>query len=328
MEFIYVGAGLVLLLIGGEALIRGAVSLAENWGVSKLVIGLTVVAFGTSAPELLVSLSAVHDGAPGIAIGNVVGSNIANILLVLGAPALIMPFVCTMNTMRSEGVAMLAATIMMIVVCWMNGLSFWAGLIFFLALCAFLYNAYVQARKSGDETLAHATEEFEDGMPKSPIKAALWIVVGLGGLVLGSELLVDGARTIAKDLGLSDAVIGVTLVAIGTSLPELATSVVAAFRRHGDVAIGNVIGSNLFNILGILGITSMVADIPVPVPMLEFDLWVMLAAAVILFPLAFFKIPVGRVVGILFLAAYGGYMYAQFTGISGMPVEQMSALIQ
>ena len=162
--------------------------------------------------------------------------------------------------------------------------------------------------------------------PGNPMIIIALMIIGVAGLVAGSHLLVEGARDIARAAGVSEEVIGVTLVALGTSLPELATTTVAAFRRHGDVAIGNVLGSNLFNILGILGITAMVSHIPVPPQMLDFDLWVMLGAALVLFPFALARIPVGRVAGVVFLLAYAGYVIAQFHGVSGMPISKLAGL--
>ncbi|ANK82161.1 MAG: hypothetical protein TEF_16220 [Rhizobiales bacterium NRL2] len=324
MMYLMVAAGLILLLLGGEALVRAAVTLADRLGVSKLIIGLTVVAFGTSAPELLVCVQAVLDDAPAIAIGNIVGSNIANILLVVGAPALIAPFFCERSTMKREGVAMFGATVILIGVMAFDALMFWGGLGLFVLLIVFLTSAYRSARKSGAGEFAEEVEELSEGVPRSGMAIAALLVLGLAGLVAGSGLLVDGARDIALAAGLSETVIGITLVALGTSLPELATSIVAAMRRHGDVAIGNVIGSNLFNILGILGITAMVAPVPVPPQVMLFDVWVMLICAVLLFPLAFARLPIGRAAGAVFLLGYGGYMWAQFAGLSGMPIDKMA----
>lgn len=326
MMYLMVAGGLVLLLIGGEALVRAAVALANRLGVSKLVIGLTVVAFGTSAPELLVCIQAVLNDAPDIAIGNIVGSNIANVLLVVGAPALIAPFFCDRDAMRREGVIMVGATLLFMVLAWLDMIRFWPGLIMLLLLFAFLYSAYRSARKTGTSDVTGEVDDLAEGIPDSLAVMAALLALGVAGLLIGSNLLVEGARDIALAVGMSETAIGITLVALGTSLPELATSLVAAVRRHGDMAIGNVIGSNLFNILGIMGITAMVAPVPVAAQIVEFDLWVMLAAALVLFPLAMMRIPVGRVAGLVLLVAYGAYVAAQFAGISGMPVENMAML--
>lgn len=326
MMYLMVAAGLVLLLIGGEALVRAAVALADRLGVSRLIIGLTVVAFGTSAPELLVCIQAALEDAPGIAIGNVVGSNIANVLLVIGIPALIAPFVCERAIMQREGLAMVAATVIVIAIAWFDGIRFWPGLLLVALLIAFLFNAYRRARAGGDSSVADEVAEMGEGAPNNGILIAVMMILGVAGLVAGSHFLVEGAREIALSAGVSEAVIGVTLVALGTSLPELATTVVAAFRRHGDVAIGNILGSNLFNILGILGITAMVSHIPIPAQMLHFDFWVMLGAALILFPFAIARLPIGRVAGLFFLVAYVGYVLAQFHGLSGIPIDKLAGL--
>lgn len=326
MMYLMVAGGLVLLLIGGEALVRAAVALANRLGVSKLVIGLTVVAFGTSAPELLVCVQAVLNDAPDIAVGNIVGSNVANVLLVVGAPALIAPFFCDRDAMRREGVVMVGATILFMVLAALDMISFWPGLGMLLLLFLFLYSAYRSARKTGSSDVTGEVDELAEGIPNSLAVMGLLLLLGMVGLLIGSNLLVEGAREIALAVGLSETAIGITLVALGTSLPELATSLVAAIRRHGDMAIGNVIGSNLFNILGIMGITAMVAPVPVAAQIVEFDLWVMLAAALVLFPLAMARIPVGRLAGLVLLTAYGAYVVAQFAGLSGMPVEDMAML--
>ncbi|MEC9346805.1 MAG: calcium/sodium antiporter [Pseudomonadota bacterium] len=320
MSYVLVAAGLVLLLVGGEALVRGAVGLADRVGVSKLVIGLTVVAFGTSAPELVVSVQAALEGAPGIAIGNVVGSNIANVLLVIGLPALIAPFHCDQGAVNREGTWMVGATLAMIAIAWWIGFNLWTGLALFAMLLAFLLVTYRAARDGAGGSLLDEAEELEATAPKSPMILAGLLVVGIAALVFGSDLLVDGARSIALSAGVPEEVVGVTLVALGTSLPELATTVVAAFRKHGDIAIGNVIGSNIFNILGILGITAMVKAVPVPEAMLRFDLWVMLGCGLLLFPFAWARLPVGRVAGSLFIVGYLMYVLAQFSGMSGMPM--------
>lgn len=326
MMYLMVAGGLVLLLIGGEALVRAAVALANRLEISKLIVGLTVVAFGTSAPELLVCVQAVLNDAPDIAIGNIVGSNIANVLLVVGAPALIAPFFCDRDAMRREGVVMVGATLLFMVLAALDMIDFWPGLIMLLLLFVFLYTAYRRARRTGGGDVAEEVDDLAEGVPDSPLIMGGLMLVGLAGLLVGSNLLVEGAREIALSIGMSETAIGITLVALGTSLPELATTVVAAVRRHGDMAIGNVIGSNLFNILGIMGITAMVSPVPVAAQIVDFDLWVMLAAALVLFPLAFAKIPVGRVAGLVLLAAYGAYVWAQFSGLSGMPIENMAML--
>ena len=303
-DFFLLACGLGLLVFAGDALVRGAVALSLRLGVSALVVSLTVVAFGTSAPELLVSVKATLEGAPGLVFGNVVGSNIANILLVLGAPALIAAIHLGQPDTPRNLVMMLAATLLFIAVCSMGGLTFWVGVAFLVLLVAIIYDAYRQAIASKQTDVE--LEEDTDGM--SNLAIGLSILGGVIGLPIGAHLLIDGARAIALDFGVSEAVIGLTLVAIGTSLPELATTVMAAFRKQADIAVGNAIGSNLFNILAVSGAAALFGDLPTPDGFLELDLWIMLGASLILAPFIIFKIDIGKTVGVVFLAAYAGYI--------------------
>jgi cation:H+ antiporter len=304
-------------------LVRGAVSLARRLDIPPLVIGLTVVALGTSAPELVVSIDAVLSGAPTIALGNVVGSNIANVLLVLGLPAIVYPIAVEPAGMRRDASLMVAATVLFIAFCWGGSIGPWQGLFLVATLAAALGYSYRRAtRKEASAKGAEFNLEME-GFESKPHKP--WIDIGLivvscAGLVLGAGWLIDGAVGVARSLGVSEAVIGLTLVALGTSLPELATSLVAAIRHHGEVAMGNVLGSNMFNLLGIMGVAAMVAPeaVPVPAKMLHFDIWVMLAVSLLLGFLAWRRIRLGRAAGSLFLLGYVVYVVAQFHGLSGM----------
>jgi cation:H+ antiporter len=318
IDLILVGTGLALLFFGGDFLVRGAVALAHRLGVSTLVIAITVVAFGTSLPELIVSLNAALQGAPSIAIGNVVGSNIANVLLVLGLPAIIAPLVSQRSIGRDTAI-MIGASLLFVALAFTGEFRWPHGALFVVLLAAFLgYSLWIATRdKAAAETYEEELDSFESAA-RSGLLLAGFIIGGLVALVVGSRLLVIGAVNIATALGVSEAVIGLTLVAFGTSLPELVTSLVAVVRRHGDVAIGNVLGSNLFNILGVMGITAIVVPIPVPGQILRFDVWVMLAAAVILLPFVLHWIRLGRAMGLLFLAAYIAYIAAQFHGMSGV----------
>ena len=320
MMYLYVAAGLVLLLFGGELLVRGTVALAERIGVSKLVIGLTVVAFGTSTPELVVCLEAAMSGAPGIALGNVVGSNIANILLVLGLPALVMPIVCDTRSVRRDGSFMVFATLFFILIAWTGVIGSLQGVALIILLVGFFSYSYLRGRRLGSRAKAAtaATEEIEHHMPHTLWLSLFFIALGFATLIGGSRLLIDGATDIAHVLGLPDTVIGITIIAIGTSLPELATGVIAAMRGHGEVVVGNAIGSNLFNVLGIMGLTAIVGPVPIPDKILHFDLWVMLACACLLFPFALRNWPIGRAAGIVFMIAYIAYLIAQFHGMSGV----------
>ena len=303
--------GLGLLLLAGDVLVRGAVNAALRLGVPALIVSLTVVAFGTSAPELLVSIRALQDGAPGIALGNVVGSNIANVLLVLGVPALISGIAVNWGARKSYAM-MLGVTAVFIAGAFLGPIGPLHGALYLAILAAILWDQGREAMMHRSSPVAVELEELEGADPEMRWwKILLFLALGLVGLPLGSDLLVDGAVAIATVLGVSDAVIGLTLVAVGTSLPELATTVVAAIRRQADVALGNVIGSNIFNLLAIIGIASFVAPIPVAETFLRFDLWVMAASSALL---ALFFGTSGRNMtkrwGALFLGSYAVYLVA------------------
>ncbi|WP_226782948.1 calcium/sodium antiporter [Oceaniglobus trochenteri] len=311
-DFAYVGIGLVILLLAGDSLVRGAVNLALRLGIPALIVSLTVVAFGTSAPELLISVSAILDDAPGIALGNVVGSNTANILLVLGIPAMIAAMHMAGAETRKNYLMMLAATVLFIGLCFFGPLTWWHGLIMLAALALILADQLRDAlthRRAGKKAEAEVEVEVEGADPSMRgYKIALFLAVGLVGLPLGADMLVQGATGIARDYGVSETVIGLTLVAVGTSLPELATTVMAAFRKQADVAMGNVIGSNMFNLLAIIGISTLIGPIPVTDQFLTFDLWVMLGASLLLMPFVIGHWTMGRAWGAIFAALYGGYV--------------------
>lgn len=322
-DLLYAGLGLVLLLLAGDSLVKGAVNLSLRLGVPALIVSLTIVAFGTSAPELLIGIKAVLDNAPGIALGNVVGSNTANVLLVLGVPALMTGLKTDECDTRRTYMFMLAATVFFLFVCLIGPITWVHGIALLLALGVVLGDAFMAARnhrRENNERIereaaeADAAEEIEGADPGlSGFKIAVFMVLGLLGLPLGADLLVDSSINIARDLGVSETVIGLTLVAVGTSLPELATTVMAALRRQADVALGNVIGSNMFNLLAIVGLASLFGTIPVPPEMLRFDLWVMLAASVLLAPFVFLKWPLNRAWGIVFVAVYAAYILVLLT---------------
>ncbi|HZD24892.1 MAG TPA: calcium/sodium antiporter [Alphaproteobacteria bacterium] len=320
MTYLMVAGGLVLLLLGGDVLVRGAVALAQRFDVPPLVIGLTVVAFGTSAPELVVSLGAALKGLPEIAIGNVVGSNIANVLLVLGLPAMISPIACNIPGIGREAAIMAAGSVLFMAMCYNGSLGPVEGGVLALGLVAYLGWSYHQARKDNGAIAEALVDELEGiaARPHSLWLVLLFILGGLCGLVLGSNLLVDGAVGVARSAGVPESVIGLTLVALGTSMPELATSMVAAIRRHGDVALGNVIGSNLFNLLGIMGTTALVIRVPVPKDFLDFDLWVLLATALLTMPFVVGMNAIGRRAGGLLTLAYIAYVYTLFHGASAL----------
>lgn len=315
-EFLLAGLGLVILLLAGDTLVRGAVNLSLRLGIPALIVSLTIVAFGTSAPELLIAIKAILDGVPGLALGNVVGSNTANILLVLGVPALIAGLDTRECNTRRNFQIMIAATILFIVLAFLGPITWWHGLILLAALAMMLGEAFLSARShkrngapAADAALEADLEDVEGADPDMPWwKIGLYLVLGLVGLPLGADLLVESSVIIARSYGVSETAIGLTLVAAGTSLPELATTVMAALRRHAEVALGNVIGSNIFNLLAIIGVASMVGPIPVEPGILKFDLWVMLAASLLLIPFVYMRWIFGRAVGIGLTALYVVYI--------------------
>jgi cation:H+ antiporter len=298
--------GLLLLTAGAEGLIRGAASLARRLGLSPLVIGLTVVAFGTSTPEFVVSLQGALDGRSALALGNVVGSNIGNIGLILGGAALITPLRVQAQIIRVDVPIMLVVSLVLAGVMWDGTVSRLEGVLLAVGIVAYTWMTIALARRDPSPAVQ---EEFDEGVPSQhPFwQDLLYVVGGLGFLVGGGQLLVLGAVTIAQQFGVSETVIGLTIVGIGTSLPELATSVLAAARGAGDIAVGNVVGSNLFNILGILGPVAIVRPLSVgtlgPV-----DIGAMIGFALLLLPLMRTQHILHRWEGALLLGLYGGYL--------------------
>ncbi|WP_271948590.1 calcium/sodium antiporter [Ruegeria faecimaris] len=308
------GLGLLILLLAGDALVRGAVNLSLRIGVPALIVSLTIVAFGTSAPELLIAISAIKENAPGIALGNVVGSNTANILLVLGLPALLATLHTSECDSRKNYVFMLLATVLFIGLAFCGVFNLFSGAILLAALSFVLWTAFREAhahRKACGKACAEDDDfdGLEEADPDMPYwKISVYLVLGLIGLPMGAHLLVDNATIIARTYGVSETVIGLTLIAVGTSLPELATTIMAALRRQADVALGNVIGSNMFNLLAIVGIATLFGRIPVDPEFLRFDLWVMLGASLLLVPFVFFKRDITRGWGILLTSLYAVYV--------------------
>lgn len=313
--------GLVLLIVGGELLVRGAVQVASGLSVSPLVIGLTLVGFGTSTPELVTSVQAALSNAPGIAYGNIVGSNIANILLIAGVAAIISPMVIASKALKRDGVVMLAVAIAFSIIAFFVPLGRGVGAVFVGALIGYIFLAFRQERSSApqghgavyDKSLA--LQETEAAIapafsPRGPLVVSS--MIALGGLVLvivGGRLLVDGAVSFARGFGISETVIGLTIVAVGTSMPEFVTSVVAGLRKQGDVAFGNIIGSNIYNILGIGGATALIAPGAVPVEIVGFDNLVMVGVSLALVIFAWTGLRVARREGAVLLAGYVAYIY-------------------
>ncbi|PHP65570.1 sodium:calcium antiporter [Zhengella mangrovi] len=300
-EWLFVCAGLVLLFAGGEALVRGAVGLSRRFGVSELVIGLTIVGFGTSTPELLVSLDAALSGESDIALGNVIGSNTANVLLIIGISTLIAPIMAWDRGVRREAMVMAGAALVVAGIALTGTISMAAGIVMLGMLGAFLVAAFRSSRRDHPDT--------ETVRETTSVPALLLITaLGLAALFGGARLLVDGATTIATSLGVSQAVIGLTIVAVGTSLPELATSLVAAIRGNSAVSLGNIVGSNIFNVFGILGITAIVTPVPVSTAMQQFDIPVMVISALLLLAILRFASRIPRLAGAAMLAGYAVYV--------------------
>jgi cation:H+ antiporter len=297
--------GLFLLLISGDFLVKGAIQLSNRLGVSALLVSLTVVAFGTSAPELIVAIKATLSGSPGLAMGNVVGSNIANILLVLGLPTLLVRLQNGITDTKRSFVLMILASVLFIVFGISGSFSWVYGVVLLSLLTFFLFDTFKQ---STEKTSNNESLEFRNRTPQSWWTIIFFILLGIIGLPLGADLLVNNASTLAKDYGISDAVIGLTLVAIGTSLPELATTFIAVVRKKAEVVLGNLIGSNIFNLLAIIGITSLISPVPVDPTFIKFDFWIMLGASILLAPFIFLNIQFNRLSGFLFVMLYISYL--------------------
>jgi cation:H+ antiporter len=303
LDYVYIVAGLFGLFFGGEALVRGSVGIARRLAIPPLLIGLTVVGFGTSTPELLVSVDAAWRGVPDIALGNIIGSNIANILLIVGLTALVWPITVVGATLRRDTLVMVAAALALVPIFALGYMGRLSGIFLVAGLIGYLIWAY---RTPGDAV----AEDENLPASSSTLKSVLWVIGGLIVLMVGARFLVDGSVSIARGFGISEAFIGLTIVAVGTSLPELATSLIAAFRRQSEIAIGNIVGSNIFNVMGILGITAVITPIPVSGRFLAFDLPVMIAVSLMLTALLLTRPKIGRLMGVSLLAGYAVYVWA------------------
>lgn len=322
MAWLLAGLGLVILLLAGDSLVKGAVNLALRIGVSPLIVSLTVVAFGTSAPELLISIEAVLYGSPGIALGNVVGSNTANILLVLGVPALLRTLHTSGCDTKKSYLMMIAASLLFIALCFMGPITRIDSIVLLAGLAAMLTYSFLEAKRHRAASLSAAAtagpleddEDVEGADPSMPTwQIGAFLLLGLIGLPLGADLLVDNAVIIARTFGISETVIGLTLIALGTSLPELATTLMAALRGKADVALGNVIGSNMFNLLAIIGVASLFGPIYVDPEFLRVDLWVMLGASLLLIPFVFLGRDINWLAGAVLTLLYLLYIWVLLT---------------
>ena len=318
VNVILIGIGVALLTLGGEALIRGSLAAAKRLNVSPLLTGLIIVGFGTSAPELVVSIDAAISKQPDLAIGNVVGSNIGNILLILGICSLITPLAIRPLALRRDAFTVVAASIFFLILASGGALEKADAAVFLCAFGGYLVWAYLTERFQATPSaeLHKAEAEELSALPKSVFLIFLAVVLGLILLVGGSKVLLVGAVGIAKSWGVSEAVVGLTIVAVGTSLPELSVSVIAAIRRHADVAVGNILGSNIFNLLGIIGVSALLQPLPVHSRILNFDQWVVLGTSLVIFLFLYSGRRLNRLEGATLLTGYGLYLWISFSVFS------------
>ena len=306
MEYLFLILGLVALVVGGEFLVRGAVAIAYRYKLSPLVVGMTIVSFGTSAPELLVSLQAALTGSPDIAIGNVIGSNISNLALVLAITAMIFPMPVKDDTIRIDWPMMMGATVLFyLAIVFDNKLNWYEGLAFVMILVTFVVWLIKKSRTENKEEEKIMQKEKATRMPY-PI---ILVILGCVGLAFGAKWLLDAAKVIVVNIGISEHVIGVTIIAFGTSVPELTTSCIAAFRKQTDISLGNLIGSNLFNILAILGITGMVKEIKISAEVFNYDIFWLLGLSLFILPLVLLQKRISRIGGVMLFAIYISYLY-------------------
>lgn len=314
LSTILIVCGLALLLIGADFFVRGAVAIASRLKIPTLVIGLTIVALGTSLPELVVSIKAAINGNVGISLGNVLGSNIANILLVLGLSALIYPIHVNKTSFVCDFVFLSLATLIFACFCLTGVLQKWHGWVLLLVLFWFMFYNYYKVRWDKND----ADRDLPDNLVrKNWFFISLVTIAGLAGIIYGSDFLVKGTVELAKLCKISEEVIGVTIIAVGTSMPELATSCVAAYRHQNGIALGNVMGSNIWNIAFIMGLTASVSDIKVSEQFFVFDIWAMLASTAVLLPLLLYKDKLRRSEGAFMLLCYVFYLYGQYQFVVG-----------
>lgn len=314
LSIVMILAGFVLLMAGANYLVQGSVAIANKLKIPSLIVGLTVVAFGTSAPEFVVSITSAFKGSAGLAIGNVVGSNIANILLILGISALVYPIAVKKKEFYRDFSFLLFVTLLFIAFALTGTFTHWMGIVMLALLILFLFWNYHNSKSNKNSV----TEDSQ-----SPLAEKKWwlviavTVISLVTIIYGADLLVDGAVNLARYFGVSEELIGLTIVAFGTSLPELATSAVAAYRKQSDIAIGNILGSNIWNIVFIMGATASIINVEVTPQIISYDMWVMFASTLILLPIIYKSGKISRLTGIIFFAAYIAYLASQVLIASG-----------
>lgn len=308
INLIYLIVGLAVLILGGELLVRGASRIALSLKISPLVVGLTIVAFGTSAPELLTSIKSALEGSPDIAIGNVVGSNIANLSLILGITALVSPIPVQRNSIRIDWPIAMGSALLLYFFMWDSYLKAYEGIMFLFILVLYTVFIVMKSRKEIKEAKEIVSEKINIANRKQlPINIVL-IMLGGAGLYFGADWFLTGAKGFTSYLGVSERVIGLTVVAVGTSLPEMATSVMASIRKQSDVALGNLIGSNIFNVLSILGITSIIKKIEISADIFQSDMIWMLGITFVVLPMMLFRKKIERFEGAILLSVYIGYI--------------------
>ncbi|MFQ5955754.1 MAG: calcium/sodium antiporter [Kiloniellales bacterium] len=324
MAYLLAAGGLAILLVGGQALVAGATGLARWFGLSTLVIGLTVIAFGTSLPELLVAVQAAVRGSPGLTTGSVVGSNIANILLILGVGALVQPIACALHSVLRDGASLLAATALFTGFALTGAFRAGHGAVLLAALAFFMVWSYVGERRalqaagpaSGLAAQPMAALAPVPSRPRrmTPLVAVILVAAGSGALYMGSTMLIAGAVAIARSFAVPEELIGLTLIAVGTSLPELAAALTAGLRGEADLVLGNVVGSNIFNCLAVMGAAAVAAPIPVTAEILRLDIWIMVGASLLLIPVMVVGWRVSRLEGGILLLLYAGFLASHYHG--------------
>lgn len=310
LSYLFIVIGIVLLYFGGEFLVAHASKLARFWGISPMVVGLTVVAFATSSPELAATIAASFKGTTDLALGNVIGSNIANIALILGVAALIFPIMTSIQFIVREGVFMIAVSGIMAVLSLNGSLSRIEGLGFIVLIIAYLIVVIKTCRN--DDEAKHVISSVPDSVEGSAIYSVIMVIIGVALLVVGADRLVVGAETIAKSFGIDERVIGLTVVALGTSLPELASCVVAAYKKETDIILGNVIGSNIFNVLCVLGTAVIIRPLEFSVEGIHIDLLVMMFFSMLILPFLVTGLQISRREGVILLVGYVSYMVFLF----------------